>query len=148
MDRSASSITSPSKHLQTSTLCHLISMDHKGSVSLLISSQGVNRLFHKRWQLIPNNKTPQKPSQQFHMILFRDLTRIHGRISQGNILYSPISPSQKPQSSHNYSRYSPLRMEQIAHSSSQDPQSCHTWVTTQPLQKSLTQSSSPLCWSL
>jgi hypothetical protein len=47
MDISASSITFSSKHLQTSTFCRLNSMDHKGSVSFLIFSLGVNRLFHR-----------------------------------------------------------------------------------------------------
>jgi hypothetical protein len=46
MDRFASSIASLSKSLQTFTFCHFISMDHKGSISLLISSLGVNKLFH------------------------------------------------------------------------------------------------------
>ncbi len=61
------------------------------------------------------------------MILLKDWTEVQGKISQDNILlYYPISPSQKPRSSHRCSRYSLLKMEQVAHSSSQDPQSYHT----------------------
>jgi hypothetical protein len=136
------------KPLQTSTLCRLISMDHKGSISLLISPLGVNRLFHKNGNSYPTTKTPQKPTQQLHMIPLKDWIRVQGRISQSNIFYFPISPSQKPQNSHKYNKYYFLRMEQITHSSSQDPQNYHTWNATQPFQKSLTQSSFPLCWSL
>jgi hypothetical protein len=33
-------------------------MDHKGLISLLISSQGVNRLFHGSGSLYPNNRNP------------------------------------------------------------------------------------------
>ncbi len=45
------------------------------------------------------------------------------------------------------SKYSLFRMKHIAHSI-QDPQGHQTWAATQPFQKSLTRSSSPLCWSL
>jgi hypothetical protein len=58
MDRSTSSVTSLSKPLQTSTFCHLISMDHKRSISLLISSLGVNMLFHRNGNTYPTTKNP------------------------------------------------------------------------------------------
>jgi len=123
-------------------------MDHKGSISLLISSLGINRLFHRIGNSYPTTKTPQRVIQQLHMIPLRNWTEIQGGISQGNIFYFPVSPSQKPQSSHRCNKYFLSRMEQIAHSSSQVPQSYHTWTVTQPIHKPLTQSSFPLCWSL
>ncbi len=122
MDRSDSSITFSSQPLQTFTFCCLISMDHKGSVSLLISSLGVNRLFHMSVSSYPTTKTPQRPIQQLHMIPLRDWTQIQGRINQDNVFYYLVSLSQKPQSSHKCSKYSLFRMEQIVHSSFQDPQ--------------------------
>jgi hypothetical protein len=67
--------------LQTSTFCHFISMDHKGLVSLLISFLRVNRLFHKSGSSYPTTKTPQRTTQQFHIIPFRDLTEIQNMIS-------------------------------------------------------------------
>jgi len=148
MDKFASNITCSSKSLQTFTFCHLIFMDHKGSVSFLISSFGINMLFHMSDSSYPTTRTPQKTTQQFHMIPFKVWTKIQGKISQGNIFYSPISPSQKLRSSHKCSRYFLIRIEQIAHSTFQNPQNDQKWVATQPLQKSLTQSSSPLCWPL
>ncbi len=126
MDKSASSITSSSKSLQTSTFYHLISMDHKGSVSLLISSLGVNRLFHRNGSSYPTIRTPQRTTQQLHMIPFRNWNKIQGKISQTNIFYFPISLSHKPGSSHKCNRYSLIGTKQIAHSTSQDPQSYHT----------------------
>jgi hypothetical protein len=126
MNKFASSITSSSKPLQTSTFYRFISMDHKGSVSLLISSLGVNMLFHKNGSSYPTTKTPQKPTQQLHMIPLRDWIEILGRISQGNIFYFLVSPSQKPQSYHKCSMYFLFRMEHVAHPSFQNPQSYHT----------------------
>jgi hypothetical protein len=58
--------------LHTSSFCCLISMDHKGSVSLLISFLTVNMLFHKSGSSYPTTKTPQRPIQQLHMIPLRD----------------------------------------------------------------------------
>jgi hypothetical protein len=81
-------------------------MDHKGSISLLIFSLGVNRLFHGNGSSYPTIKTPWRPTQQLHMIPFKDWTKIQCKINQGNIFYTPISPSQKPQSSHKCNRYS------------------------------------------
>jgi hypothetical protein len=61
-------------------------MDHKGSVSLLISSLGVNKLFHRSGSSYPTTKTPQRPTQQLHMILLRDWTKIQGRLVK--VIYS------------------------------------------------------------
>jgi hypothetical protein len=74
-------------------------MDHKGSSSLFISSLGVNMLFYRSGSSYPTIKTPQIKTQQFHMILLRDWIEIEGKISQGNMFYSPVSFSQKPWSS-------------------------------------------------
>ncbi len=89
-----------SKSLQTSTFCHLISMDHKESVSFLISSLGVNKLFYMSGNSYPIAKTSCKPTQQLHMILLRNWIMIKGKINQGNIFYFPIFLSQKPRSFH------------------------------------------------
>ncbi len=75
-ERFASSIISSSRSSQTPKFYCLISMDHKGSVSLLISSLGVNRLLHKSGSSYPTTKTPQRPTKQFHMIPLRDWTQI------------------------------------------------------------------------
>jgi hypothetical protein len=75
-------------------------MDHKGSVSLLISSLGVTRLFHGIGNSYPIAKTPWTPTQQLHMIILRGWIKIKGKISQGNIFYFPIFLSQKPRNSH------------------------------------------------
>jgi len=101
-------------------------MDHEGSISFLISSLGVSKVFHKSGNSYPTIKTPQRPTQQLHMILLKDWIEIQGRINQGNILYYLVSPSQKPCSSHKCNRYSLLKMEQIAYSSFEDPQSDQT----------------------
>jgi hypothetical protein len=123
-------------------------MDHKGSISLLISSLGINKLFHRNDSSYPTTETPQIPTQQLHMIPLRDWIEIKAGLMKCNIFYSPISPSRKPWSSHKCNRYFLFKMEHIEHSSSQDPQNQNTWAATQPLQKFLTHSSSPLCRSL
>jgi hypothetical protein len=69
MDRSASSITSSSKHMQTSTFYRLISMDHKGSILLLISSLGVNKLFHKSGSSYPTTKPHKNHLNNFTWFL-------------------------------------------------------------------------------
>jgi hypothetical protein len=74
--RSASNITSSSKSLHTLKFCCLISMDHKGSISLLISSLRVNRLLHRSGNSYPTTETSQRPTQQLHMILLRDWIKI------------------------------------------------------------------------
>ncbi len=56
MDWYASNIIFSSRPLQTSTFYHLISMDHKRSVSLMISSLGMNRLFHMNGNWEPTTK--------------------------------------------------------------------------------------------
>ncbi len=93
-------------------------MDHKGSISLLISFLGVNKLFHKSDNSYSTTKTPQRSTRQLHMIPLKNWREIQGKISPVNIFYSPISFSQKPWSSHKCNRYYLIRMEQIAHSSS------------------------------
>jgi hypothetical protein len=52
------------------------SMDHKGSISLLISSLGVNKLFHKSGISYLITKTPQTPTQQLPMIPLKDWRQI------------------------------------------------------------------------
>jgi hypothetical protein len=79
------------------------------------------------------------------MVPLRDWTKIQGMIEECNVLFSiPLFPkwSELPQCS----KYFLLGMKHIAHSA-QDPHGHQTWAATQPFQKSLTRSSSPLCWS-
>jgi hypothetical protein len=101
MKKFDSSITSSSKSLQTPKFCCLISMDHKGLVSLLISSLGINRLLHRSGSSYPTIETPQRPTQQLHMIPLRYWIEIQDKISEYNIFYFLVSLSQKPRSSHN-----------------------------------------------
>jgi hypothetical protein len=118
--------------LETSTFCRLVSMDHKGSISLLISSLGVNRLFHRSGSSYPRTKTPQRPTQQLHMILLRDWIKIRGRINQGNVFYFLVSPSQKPQSSHKCNMYLSLGWNRLHTHHFKIPKlshmSCHTTI--------------------
>jgi hypothetical protein len=99
--RFASSIISSSKSLQTPKFCYFISMDHKGSISLLISSLGINMLLHRNGSSYPTTKPPQRLTQQLHLILLIDWTNIQDKINECNIFYPLVSPSQKPRSSHN-----------------------------------------------
>ncbi len=118
-ERFASNIIFSSKSLQTPKFYCFISMDHKGLVSLLISSLGVNKLLHGSNSSYPATETPKKLIQLLHMIPLKDWTQIQGKIDQCNLLYSPTSPySQKPQSSHNTTKYSLFRIKHFAHSSS------------------------------
>ncbi len=57
-ERFASSITSSSKSLQILKFYCLIYMDHKGSVSLLISFLKVNKLLNGNGSSYPNNRNP------------------------------------------------------------------------------------------
>jgi len=60
----------------------LILWTTKDQSFILISSQGVNKLFYVRWQLIPNNRIPTKinsiTSTWFNL---RDWIEIQGKIS-------------------------------------------------------------------
>jgi hypothetical protein len=98
----------------------------KDQFHFLFLPWGINKLFHMNRNSYPTTKTPWRPTQQLHMIPLRNWTKLQGMISQGNIFYFPISPSQKPRNSHKCSRYYLFKMEKIMHLSSQDPQSYHT----------------------
>jgi hypothetical protein len=87
---------------------------------------GSQQVVSQEWKFIPNNKNPTKTNVTTSHDSFLRLDRDSRQISQGNIFYFPISPSQKPWSSHKCSRYFLFRIKQIAHSSSQNPQNYHT----------------------
>jgi hypothetical protein len=80
----------PYRHLNSIVL--FLSMDHKGSTSLSISSLGVNRLLHGNGSSYPTIETPQKLTQLHPMIPVKEWTKIQGRIGECNLFYFPISP--------------------------------------------------------
>jgi hypothetical protein len=125
----------PYRHLNSIVL--FLSMDHKGSTSLSISSLGVSRLLHGNGSIYPIIETPQKLTQLHPMIPLKKWTKIQGRIGECN-LFSNIPLFLESLELPQCNKYFLLKMKHIAHSSSQDPQSHQTSATTQPLQKSLT----------
>jgi hypothetical protein len=70
---------------------------HKGSVAFLISFLGINRLFLRSGNSYPTTKAPQRPTQQFHMIPFREWTKIQGKINQVNIIFFCIPFPKAPE---------------------------------------------------
>ncbi len=71
-ERFVSSIIFSSTSLQTPTFYYLISMDHKGLVSLSISFLGINRLLQGNGSSYPTIETPQKLTQLLPMIPLRN----------------------------------------------------------------------------
>jgi hypothetical protein len=129
----ASNLVSSSKSFRTPKFYCFNSMDHKGSISLLISYLGVNRL---KWQFIPNNRNLTKINSTTSHGSVKDWTKIQGRFDEYNQFYSPISPRpQNPWSSHN-STGTLLRMKHIVQLV-QNPQSHQTLVVTTTTQKIL-----------
>jgi hypothetical protein len=61
---------------------------------------GSQQVVSQEWKFIPNNKNPTKTNVTTSHDSFLRLDRDSRQISQGNIFYFPISPSQKPWSSH------------------------------------------------
>ncbi len=90
----------PYKHLSSIVLILWTTRDQS---FISISSLGVNKLFHVKWQLIPNIRIPtyinSTTSTWFN---FKYWTKIQGMISEYNQFYSPVSPwSQNLRNSHN-----------------------------------------------
>jgi hypothetical protein len=123
----------PYKHLSSIVLILWTTRDQ---LLILISFLGVNKLFHVKWQLIPNNKIPTDiNSTTSTWFNFKDWTEIQGKIIEYNQLYSLIYPwSQNLQSSHNAACIL-FSTNYILHSI-QNPQKHQTSATTQPFQKS------------
>jgi hypothetical protein len=69
-------------------------MDHKGSISLLISFLRINMLFHGSGSSYLTTKSPQRLTQILHIVLFRNWTEVQGKIDECNQNYSqyPLGP--------------------------------------------------------
>lgn len=123
------------------------SIDHKGSISLLISSLRVNKLLHGSRNSQPTTKSPQKLTELLHMVSFKNWTQIKSKIGECDQIYShyPLGPKTLRAPT-----MQQVLFPQETHCtlSSKIPKVIKHELPQQPLQKSLTLSSSPLYWSL